>query len=63
MLRDQLVWGVKNDAIQQKLLGEVKLTFKRVMELAQNDQTLKASTQGSDPGKSEVHKITDAGKG
>ena len=70
MLRDQLVWGVKNDAIQQKLLGEAKLTFKRAMELAQgletaaqNVQTLKASTQGSDPGKSEVHKIADAGKG
>ena len=70
MLRDQFVWGLKNDAIQQKLLGEVKLTFKRAMELAQgletaaqNVQTLKASIQGSDPGKLEVRKITNAGKG
>ena len=70
MLRDQLVWGVKNDAIQQKLLGEAKLTFKSAMELAQgletvaqNVKTLKASTQGYDPEKSEVHKVTNTGKG
>ena len=28
MLRDQLVWGIKNDAMQQRLLQEAKLTYK-----------------------------------
>ena len=34
MLRDQLVWGIKNDAIQQRLLAETKLTYKRAIELS-----------------------------
>ena len=39
MLRDQLVWGIKNDAIQQIKLGEAKLTFTHALELAQGLET------------------------
>ena len=56
MLRDQLVWGISNDAIQQRLLQEAKLTYKRAVELAQgletaaqNVKTLK--THGAEPAK------------
>ena len=56
MLRDQLVWEIKNNAIQQIKLGEAKLTFTHALELAQgletaaqNVQTLKTSAQGSEP--------------
>ena len=69
MLRDQLVWGIKNDFIQQRLLQEPKLTYKRAIEwaqgletAAQNVKTLKSN--GSESGKTEpesstsVHKVT-----
>ena len=72
MLRDQLVWGISNDAIQQRLLQEAKLTYKRAVELAQgletaaqNVKTLK--THGAEPVKTEteasasVHKVTNKG--
>jgi hypothetical protein len=68
MLREQLVWGIKNDAIQQKLFGEPKLTFKRAMQLAQRVETaaknvLTLKAQRTEPEKTEVHKFADAGKG
>ena len=72
MLRDQLVWGISNDAIQQRLLQEAKLTYKRAVELAQgletaaqNVKTLK--THGAEPAKTEtkasasVHKVANKG--
>ena len=39
MLRDQLVWGIKNDSMQQHLLQESKLTYKKALELAQGLET------------------------
>ena len=74
MLRDQLVWGIKNDAMQQRLLQESKLTYKQALELAQglettaqNVQTLKNSNQETEsPTVSsqshDVHKVTPTGK-
>ena len=48
MLRDQLVWGIKDASIQKRLLAEQKLTYTKAIELAlgleaaaQNVQTLK----------------------
>ena len=59
MLRDQLVWGIKNDAIHQRLLQEAKLTYTRAVEpaqgletAAQNVKTLK--TKGSEQLKTET---------
>ena len=39
MLRDQLVWGIKNDSMQQRLLQESKLMYKKALELAQGLET------------------------
>ena len=36
MLRDRLVVGIDNEAIQRRLLSETLLTFKKALELAQN---------------------------
>ena len=36
MLRDRLVVGIDNEAIQRRLLSETSLTFKKALELAQN---------------------------
>ena len=36
MLRDHLVMGIDNKAIQRRLLSETSLTFKKALELAQN---------------------------
>lgn len=36
MLRDRLVVGINNEAIQRRLLSETSLTFKKALELAQN---------------------------
>ena len=67
MLRDQIVWGINNDAIQQQLLQEAKLTLKRTVELAQdletaaqNAKTLKTSTpeQAKAEPESSVNKVT-----
>ena len=36
MLRDRLVVGIDNEAIQRRLLSETTLTFKKALELAQS---------------------------
>jgi len=38
MLRDRIVCGINDDAIQKKLLAEEKLTYKRAVELAQGTE-------------------------
>ena len=45
MLRDQLVWGIKNDLMQQRLLQELKLTYKRALKLAQGLETATQNMQ------------------
>ena len=74
MLRDQLVWGIKNNSMQQCLLQEAKLMYKRALELAQgldtaaqNVRTLKNPSQEADLSTAssqshDVHKVTPAGK-
>ncbi len=39
MLRDRLVCRINNNRMQQRLLSEPKLTFKRALELAQEVET------------------------
>jgi len=36
MLRDRLVWGVRDASIQKKLLGESELNLMKVIQLAQS---------------------------
>ena len=38
MLRDRLVWGIKDDSIQKKLLQEKDLTFQRALAIAQGSE-------------------------
>lgn len=66
MLRDRLVCGINNDAIQRRLLSEAELTFKKAMELALGMETaaknMKEIQSGSEARGTEVHKIhTTAG--
>lgn len=44
MLRDRLVCGINDDGIQRRLLGEVTLTFKRALEVAQAMETVANNT-------------------
>lgn len=39
-LRDQLVWGIKDQRVQRRLLGEQDLTFAKALELAQAAETV-----------------------
>ena len=63
MLRDCLVCGINNDTIQNRLLSEAKLTFKKAMDLAQgleavtkNAKELKPLTAAAPP--ETVHQVT-----
>ena len=38
MFRDQLVWGIRDDSIQKKLLQEKELTFQRALPIAQGSE-------------------------
>ena len=38
MLRDRLVCGINDEAIQRRLLGESKLTYRKKVEIAQNQE-------------------------
>ena len=38
MLRDRLVWGIRDDIIQKKLLQEKELTFQRALAIAQGSE-------------------------
>ena len=73
-LHDQIVWGIKNDSMQQRLLQELKLTYKKTLKLAQgletvaqNVHTLKNPKQEVEPPtpssqSQDVHKINPTGK-
>ena len=39
MLRDRLVWGVRDASIQKKLLGESELNLMKAIQLAQSMET------------------------
>ena len=54
MLRDRLVWGVKNASIQKKLLGESDLTLDRAIQIAQSTETAEQNLREMD---GEAHKV------
>ena len=65
MLRDRLVCGVNNDAIQQKLMSQKDLTYAQALEIAQmmeaaakNTQHLKAQSTAAPS--QEVHRVPAA---
>ena len=39
MLRDRIVWGINDEAIQRKLLQEATLTYAKAITLAQSFET------------------------
>ena len=39
MLRDRLVWGIRDAHIQKKLLAEPELTFTKAIQIAQSSET------------------------
>ena len=45
MLRDRLVVGIDNEAIQRRLLSETAQTFKKALELAQSIEVAAKNTK------------------
>ena len=70
MIRDHLVCGINDAAIQKRLLGESTLTYEKAVEIALNTVTAAQSTRelrvkpedgvSSQPSPSVVHKTTAA---
>ncbi len=48
MLRDRLVWGVKDPSIQKKLLSEPDLTLIRAIQIAQSTETAEKNLREMD---------------
>ena len=59
MLRDRLVWGVKDTTIQKKLLSETDLTLDKAIQLAQSAETAEKNVKemGGETPKEPVHQI------
>ena len=53
MLCDQLVCGIKDSRVQQRLLSEADLTFKKVFQFAQASEVAEKNAQ-------DLHKLTKA---
>ena len=45
MLRDRIVCGIANNQLQQRLLAEPDLTFKKALELAQAQESADQGSQ------------------
>ena len=67
MLRDRLVCGINNEAIQRRLLSETSLTFAKAWELAQSHETAAKNAQETKnsvprgppvPDETQVHKLS-----
>ena len=54
MLQDQLVWGIRNDSIQKKLLQEKDLTFKQAQAIAQGSEAADRNLRGMKAPKQEL---------
>lgn len=54
MLRDHLVCGIGNDAIQEKLIVETNLTLKKAMEIALGMETAASNASVLNSSPSEV---------
>ena len=69
MLRDRIVCGISDDAIQRRLLTEPGLTYKKSLEIAQNLEAtsqnmreLHSTSSSKKEASSEVNKVIQAGK-
>ena len=69
MLRDRIVCGISDDAIQQRLLTEPGLTSKKSLKIAQNLEAtsqnmreLHSASSSKKEASSKVHKVVQAGK-
>ena len=61
MLRDRLVWGVRDASIQKKLLGESELTLTKAIQLAQSMETAERNLremEGGSPKEGGVNQVT-----
>ena len=69
MLRDRLVWGVRDASIQKKLLGESELNLMKAIQLAQSMETAERNLweiEGGTPkdeGKNQVTRKNTQGQG
>ena len=59
MLRDRLIWGVRDTNIQKKLLPEADLTLERAIQLAQSTETAEKNLweMGGETSKEAVHNV------
>ena len=61
MLRDRLVWGVRNAGIQKKLLGETELALAKAIQMAQSMETAERNLremEGATPREGGVNQVT-----
>ena len=61
MLRDRLVWGVRDASIQKKLLGESELNLMKVIQLAQSMEMAERylrEMEGGTPTEGGVNQVT-----
>ena len=66
MLRDRIVCGINDDRIQQRLLSERGLTYKKALELSQGLETAAKNVRELQSAKQEpaqVHKVTPGRRG
>ena len=66
MLRDRIVCGINDDRIQQRLLSEKGLTYKKALELSQGLETAAKNVRELQSAKQEpaqVHKVTPGRRG
>ena len=69
MLRDRIVRGIRDDAIQRRLLTEPGLTYKKSLDIAQNLEAtsqnireLHSASSSKKEASSKVNKVVQAGK-
>ena len=58
MLRDRLVCGIENPAIQKKLLAERNLTFEKALDIAVSMEAAIRDAKSFDQAPSQVNKLT-----
>ena len=58
MLRDRLVCGIENPAIQKKLLAECNLTFEKALDIAVSMEAAIRDAKSFDQAPSQVNKLT-----
>ena len=61
-LLDQLIWGVRSESIQKKLLSETNLTLAKAMELAQAIEAADQNAKAMKGTEAAVQKLTVSSK-